>query len=74
MEFDPALVTITIGDQPVFEGGMRSQAFDEAAAHAAMKEREYTIALDMGQGEAECRFVTCDFTEEYVRINADYST
>ena len=25
-------------------------------------------------GEAECRFVTCDLTEEYVRINADYST
>src|SRR5713226_2350191 len=72
--FDPALVTITIGDQPVFELGVRSPAFDEAAAHAAMKEREYTIMLDLGLGKAECRFLTCDFTEEYVRINADYST
>jgi glutamate N-acetyltransferase / amino-acid N-acetyltransferase len=25
-------------------------------------------------GEAECRYVTCDMTEEYVRINADYSS
>jgi glutamate N-acetyltransferase/amino-acid N-acetyltransferase len=72
--FDPALVTIAIGDQPVFELGVRSPVFDEAAAHAAMMAREYTIALDMGLGKAECRFLTCDLTEEYVRINADYST
>jgi glutamate N-acetyltransferase/amino-acid N-acetyltransferase len=53
---------------------MRSPAFNEAAAHTIMKEREYTIALDFGLGIAECRFITCDLTEEYVRINADYST
>jgi len=73
-EFDPAKVTITIGAQPVFEAGMRASRFDEAAAHAAMQEREYTIALDLGQGKAECRFITCDLTAEYVKINADYST
>jgi len=74
VEFDPALVTITIGGLPVFAVGVRSPAFDEAAAHAAMLEREYTIALDLGLGRAECRFLTCDLTEEYVRINADYSS
>lgn len=74
VEFDPALVRIEIGAQPVFELGVRSPDFDEAAAHAAMMEREYTISLDMGLGTAECRFLTCDLTEEYVRINADYST
>ena len=62
VEFDPAKVNITIGDQPVFELGVRSPLFDEAAAHAAMLEREYTITLDLGQGEAECRFITCDLT------------
>jgi glutamate N-acetyltransferase/amino-acid N-acetyltransferase len=72
--FDPALVTVSIGSQPVFELGMRSPAFDEAAAHAVMKEREYTITLDFAKGTSECRFLTCDLTEEYVRINADYST
>jgi len=74
VEFDPALVNITVGEQPVFALGVRSPAFDEAAAHAAMLAREYTITLDLGQGKAECRFLTCDLTEEYVRINADYST
>src|SRR5271154_566406 len=72
--FDPALVNITIGNQPVFELGVRSPLFDEAAAHAVMVARDYTITLDLGQGKAECRFLTCDLTEEYVRINADYST
>ena len=72
--FDPAQVQIAIETQPVFEDGMRAAAFDEAAAHAVMMEREYTITLDLGLGEAECRFVTCDLTEEYVRINAEYTT
>ena len=72
--FDPARVRIAIGEQPVFELGVRSPVFDEAAAHAAMMKREYTITLEWGMGEAECRFLTCDLTEEYVRINADYST
>jgi glutamate N-acetyltransferase / amino-acid N-acetyltransferase len=53
---------------------LRSPSFDEGAAHAAMMAREYTITLDMGLGKAECRFLTCDLTEEYVRINADYSS
>lgn len=74
VEFDPAGVLISIGTQTVFEIGMRAAKFDEAAAHAVMMQREYTITIDLGLGEAECRFVTCDLTEEYVRINADYST
>ncbi|HEY1744579.1 MAG TPA: bifunctional glutamate N-acetyltransferase/amino-acid acetyltransferase ArgJ [Granulicella sp.] len=74
VEFDPAEVNISIGEQPVFERGVRSTLFDKAAAHAAMQEREYIIALDLAQGNAECRFITCDLTMEYVRINADYST
>jgi glutamate N-acetyltransferase/amino-acid N-acetyltransferase len=71
---DPERVTITIGEEPVFERGMRAAGFDEAATHAVMLEREYTISVSLGMGEAECRYVTCDLTEEYVRINADYST
>jgi glutamate N-acetyltransferase/amino-acid N-acetyltransferase len=74
VEFDPARVTVRIGDEPVYEGGMRAAAFDEARAHAEMQKRDYTITMDMGQGTAETMFVTCDMTEEYVRINADYST
>ena len=76
--FDPNHVTITIGGLPVFQHGMRSAAFDEAATHAAMSEREYTISMDISsfgqRGPGRCRFLTCDLTHEYVSINADYST
>jgi len=74
VEFDPETVRITIEGLPVFENGVRAEAFDEAATHAAMREREYTISIDMGQGDGSCRFLTCDLTVEYVHINADYST
>lgn len=72
--FDPARVSIRIGDQSVFESGVRSPVFDKDAAHRAMLAREYTIEIDLEQGDASTTFITCDLTEEYVRINADYST
>ena len=72
--FDPNRARIWIGDHPVFEYGGRAAGFDENAAHTAMSAPEYTITLDLGAGEASTRFLTCDLTAEYVRINADYST
>jgi glutamate N-acetyltransferase/amino-acid N-acetyltransferase len=78
VKFDPARVTITIAELPVFAYGVRDGAYDEAATHAAMQAREYTIAIDLGagggRGHGQARFVTCDLTHEYVSINADYST
>lgn len=72
--FDPATVTIQINQLPIFERGLRSPTFDEAAAHAEMSKREYTIHIDLGQSTGRCRYLTCDLTHEYVSINADYST
>jgi len=74
VSFKPENVTIWIGDQLVFEHGMRAALFDEDAAHRAMTPREYTIRIALGEGDGACTFLTCDLTEEYVRINADYST
>ena len=65
---------VWIGPEAVFEYGLRAPAFDEAAAHAAMLAPEYTITIDLGEGTANTRFLTCDLTKEYVSINADYST
>jgi glutamate N-acetyltransferase / amino-acid N-acetyltransferase len=72
--FEPERVRIWIGAESVFEYGVRAASFEEAAAHAAMMEREYTITIDLGEGDGACRFLTCDLTAEYVSINADYST
>jgi glutamate N-acetyltransferase / amino-acid N-acetyltransferase len=72
--FDPEKVKIWIGPHLVFADGLRVPSFDKAATHEIMMEREYTIAIDLGQGDGECRFLTCDLTAEYVAINADYSS
>jgi glutamate N-acetyltransferase/amino-acid N-acetyltransferase len=74
VDFDPAQVLITIAGLPVFEYGVRAADFDEAATHAAMAEREYTIMIHLGPGAGHASFTTCDLTHEYVSINADYST
>jgi glutamate N-acetyltransferase/amino-acid N-acetyltransferase len=72
--FDPEKVKISIGPHLVFSDGLRVPSFDKAATHETMMQREYTIAIDLGQGDGECRFLTCDLTAEYVAINADYSS
>jgi glutamate N-acetyltransferase/amino-acid N-acetyltransferase len=72
--FEPERTRIWIGAEPVFEYGVRAAAYDEAAAHEAMMQPEYTITIDLGEGSGTCRFLTCDLTVEYVHINADYST
>ncbi len=72
--FDPEKVKISIGPHLVFADGLRAPSFDKDATHQTMLQREYTIAIDLGQGDGECRFLTCDLTAEYVSINADYSS
>ena len=72
--FTPENVRIWIGAEPVFEYGIRAPAFSEVAAHEAMIQPEYTILIDLGEGRATSRFLTCDLTVDYVHINADYST
>jgi glutamate N-acetyltransferase/amino-acid N-acetyltransferase len=72
--FQAERVRIWIGGEPVYEYGVRAPAYNETAAHTAMMAPEYTILMDLGEGDGTCRFLTCDLTTEYVHINADYST
>jgi glutamate N-acetyltransferase/amino-acid N-acetyltransferase len=72
--FDPAHVTIRIGNFPVFAHGVRDPGYNEARCHEAMSAREFTIEFNLGQGDHAAHFLTCDLTHDYVSINADYST
>ncbi len=71
---DPGRISIWFGTQQICKDGGRVADFDEAAAHAYLKQREFTIRMNLGIGDGTCRFWTTDLTAEYVRINADYST
>ena len=71
---DPDRISIWFGEQQICINGGRVANFDEAAAHTYLKQREFTVRMDLGIGTGACRFWTTDLTAEYVTINADYST
>ena len=45
-----------------------------AAAAAKMKDPEFGLTIDLKLGKARASIVTCDFSYDYVKINADYTT
>src|SRR5579863_6836563 len=73
-EIDPERIDIWFGDLPICTNGGRAPEFNEAAAHARIKQREFSIRIQLHQGAGSCVFWTTDLTHEYVHINADYST
>ena len=47
---------------------------DLAALERVFRSAEVRLEIDLAEGDHEDRFLTCDLTGEYVRINADYTT
>ena len=73
-DFSLGGASVAIGDAAVFVQGV---PHDERAAAAAkvLEAKEVTIAVDLGTGGThEATKWTCDFSAEYVRINAEYRT
>jgi len=66
------LLEIRFGDIRVAHQGERDPSYDEAVTSAYMKNAEITVAVDIGLGAGEARVWTCDLTEGYIEINADY--
>ena len=73
-QIDPERIDIWFGEQRICRDGGRAAEFDETAAHAYLRQSEFSISIDLNQGPGSCVFWTTDLTAEYVHINADYST
>jgi len=73
VKFNPSRVNIHIGPHQVCRNG-EAHPFDHPAAHKYMQQPEYEICVQLGTGRKVIEFLTCDLTEEYVRINAEYTT
>ncbi len=72
--FDPAKTDISLQGVPVCQSGLAAD-FSEAELKAKLDERECDIQFTVrGRGKGTARFWTCDFTEDYIRINASYRT
>ncbi len=73
VKFDPALVDIQMAGIPVLRRGQPLE-FNERAASNKLLAEHVPLIVDLHAGEAQARYWTCDFTAEYVRINASYRT
>lgn len=65
-------VQLYLGDLLVAERGGRSAGYDEARAQQYMRGAELDVNVLLGRGTAETTVWTCDFSYDYVKINAEY--
>jgi len=73
-QIDPERIDIWFGELRICRDGGRAAEMDVAAAHAYLQQPEFSITIELHQGEGACVFWTTDLTAQYVHINADYST
>lgn len=71
-QLDVNALKLYLGDVLVAENGGRATAYLEEQGSAVMKEPEILVRVDLARGNAACTVWTCDFSYDYVRINADY--
>jgi glutamate N-acetyltransferase / amino-acid N-acetyltransferase len=71
--FDPERVEIRFADNVVFRNG-QATGFPEKKLHDILKRDKVNLRINLHQGKAWYNYVTCDFSKEYVSINADYTT
>lgn len=65
-------VKVWLDDVLVAEQGGRAAAYKEEDGARVMAQAEITVRVDLGRGAAKACVYTCDFSYDYVKINADY--
>ena len=65
-------LSIKFGDILVAKDGWRNPDYKEEEGAAYMQQPKLVIAVDMGLGSAKRSVFTCDLTNRYIEINADY--
>ncbi len=72
--FDLEKVQIYLGTVCIVENGGRAAAYLEQDGQRVMRQDDITITVRLGRGIAAEQVLTCDFSYDYVRINAEYRT
>ena len=65
---------IYLGDVCLVRNGGRADDYSEARGQAVMDQEEITIAIDLKRRNVRETVWTCDFSHDYVTINAEYRT
>jgi glutamate N-acetyltransferase/amino-acid N-acetyltransferase len=71
-DLDQSGIDLFLDDVHVAVRGGRNPAYREEDGQRVMKQSEITVRVLLGRGQAEDTVWTCDFSHDYVTINADY--
>jgi len=67
-------VQLYLDDVCIVRNGGCADDYTEAAGQAVMDQQEITVTVKLGRGTAIQEVLTCDFSYDYVKINAEYRT
>ena len=71
-DLDQTQIDLYLGDVLVAKNGGRHADYVETDGQRVMKQSEITVRVLLGRGDAQDTVWTCDFSHDYVTINADY--
>ena len=71
---DISRIWIWLNEVCIVSAGERDAAYTEEAGAEAVSRDEIAIRIALGRGQAQDRVWTCDFSHQYVTINAEYRT
>jgi len=71
--FDPNNLLVKLGEISIFSEGC-GLPFDKKAAHEYLKKPDVDIFLDFHNGTGYAQIWTCDYSYDYIKINAEYHT
>jgi glutamate N-acetyltransferase/amino-acid N-acetyltransferase len=69
---DPERLDLYFDDVKMVENGMGCGPDAEAKATGVLRKPEFSVTLDLNLGQGRASMLTCDFSLDYVKINADY--
>lgn len=70
--FDPDMVALSFGDVLMVQNGLGLGGEAEQKATEVLKEKSFVVTVDLCSGNGTAEVYTCDFSLDYVKINADY--
>ena len=71
-DLDVDQLSLYLDDVLVAVNGGRNPAYQEEDGQQVMNKAEILVRVVLGRGDASATVWTCDFSYDYVRINADY--
>ena len=72
--FEPDKIDVFFNDVQMVSKGMGCGLAAEDQTTHVLKKPEFTISIDLNMGDGSASVFTCDFSVDYVKINADYRT